>query len=357
MKHWSTPTRLQYISFYASMPIIDFLLNYILYDDRIFKDISVWLFSFPLLFFIGMASWRGHTMIGNYIKKRYPELNQTRKRILLQIFCLVPFMSFSVTLIFFLYDAMGMLSYKFSMEDFKLGLLVGFCVNLIFETLYEADYALEKYKESVEEKQRLQQMSAYQEFDTLKNQVNPHFLFNCFNTLSSLITEDKNQAEKFLSELSKVYRYLLQNNEDGLSTLDNEIKFINSYFQLLQTRHGDAVVLNIETDKRYGPYLLPSLSLQLLVENAVKHNAVSKSKPLVIDIFTPAGNKLVVNNNRQFRNTRVNSNKVGLQNIRMKYQLLNQKGFQVMEDEKNFTVVLPLIWNNNHLKPGVTIDN
>lgn len=197
MKHWSTPTRLQYISFYASMPIIDFLLNYILYDERIFKDISVWLFSFPLLFFIGMASWRGHTVIGNYIKKRYPELNQTRKRILLQVFCLVPFMSFSVTLIFFLYDAIGMLSYKFSMEDFKLGLLVGFCVNLIFETLYEADYALEKYKESVEEKQRLQQMSAFQEFDTLKNQVNPHFLFNCFNTLSSLITEDKNQAKSF----------------------------------------------------------------------------------------------------------------------------------------------------------------
>jgi two-component system LytT family sensor kinase len=242
-------------------------------------------------------------------------------------------------------------------KTFKLGLLVGFCVNLIFETLYEADYVLEKYKESVEEKQRLQQMSAYQEFDTLKNQVNPHFLFNCFNTLSSLITEDKNQAEKFLNELSKVYRYLLQNNEDGLSTLDNEIKFINSYFQLLQTRHGDAVVLNIETDKRYGPYLLPSLSLQLLVENAVKHNAVSKSKPLVIDIFTPAGNKLVVNNNRQYRNTRVNSNKVGLQNIKMKYHLLNQKGFQVMEDEKNFTVVLPLIWNNNNQKPGVAINN
>lgn len=142
-----------------------------------------------------------------------------------------------------------------------------------------------------------------------------------------------------------------------MSTLDNEIKFIHSYFQLLQTRHGDAVVLNIETDKRYGPYLLPSLSLQLLVENAVKHNAVSKSKPLVIDIFTPAGNKLVVNNNRQYRNTRVNSNKVGLQNIKMKYQLLNQKGFQVMEDEKNFTVVLPLIWNNNNQKPGVAINN
>jgi LytS/YehU family sensor histidine kinase len=177
--------------------------------------------------------------------------------------------------------------------------------------------------------------------------VNPHFLFNCFNTLSSLISEDKKKAEKFLNELSKVYRYLLRNNEDGLSSVDNEIRFIKSYYQLLQTRHGEAVQLNIEIDKRYDAYMLPSLTLQLLVENVVKHNVLSKNKPLVIDIFTTAGNKLVVNNNLQRRTVKAPSNKVGLDNIRAKYDLLNQPGFQVMEDDKNYTVVLPLIWNNN----------
>ncbi|MDX2046380.1 MAG: histidine kinase, partial [Chitinophagaceae bacterium] len=179
------------------------------------------------------------------------------------------------------------------------------------------------------------------------SQVNPHFLFNCFNTLSSLISEDRKKAEKFLNELSKVYRYLLRNNEDGLSTVENEIRFIRSYYQLLQTRHGEAVQVNIEIDKRYEPYLLPSLSLQLLVENVVKHNALSKNKPLVIDIFTTAGNKMVVNNNLQRRTIKAPSNKVGLENIKAKYSLLKQDGFQVMEDEKNFTVVLPLIWNNS----------
>ena len=151
-------------------------------------------------------------------------------------------------------------------------------------------------------------------------------------------------------ELCKVYRYLLRNNEDGLSTVGNEIKFIESYFRLLQTRHGEAVQINMEIDKRYEPYLLPSLSLQLLVENVVKHNVLSKNKPLEIDIFTTAGNKLVVNNNLQRRTIKAPSNKVGLDNIRAKYNLLKQTGFQVMEDDKNFTVVLPLIWNNTTLK-------
>ena len=105
--------------------------------------------------------------------------------------------------------------------------------------------------------------------------------------------------------------------------------------------------LHIEIDKRYDPYLLPSLTLQLLVENVVKHNVLSKNKPLVIDIFTTAGNKLVVNNNLQRRTAKAPGNKVGLENIRAKYKLLDQPGFRILEDKNNFTVVLPLIWNNS----------
>jgi len=255
-------------------------------------------------------------------------------------------MSACIIFIFLLYDSLHILGYKMNMTDLKLGLGVGFSINLIFETLYETDYILEKYKESLQEKETIHQMALQQEFDTLKSQVNPHFLFNCFNTLSSLISEDKVKAEAFLNELSKVYRYLLQNNEDGLSTLQSEVQFVQSYYRLLQTRHGDAVQLNIEIDKRYELYLLPSMSLQLLIENVVKHNVVSKNVPLEIDIFTIAGNKLVVNNNLIRRIVKAPGNKVGLENIKAKYSLLNQTGFQIMEDEKNFTVVLPLIWNN-----------
>jgi two-component system LytT family sensor kinase len=347
MKNWRKPTRLQTYSFFTSMPIIAVLLNYIMYGERLFWSWDLWLISFPLLFLIGYGAWRTIVLLGNYIKHRFPLLSQTRTRILLLVFIIIPFMSLSVGLIFFLYGYTNLFGYEFSFESLKKGLLMGFCLNLIFETLYEADFALQKYKEATEEKHLVQQLSNKSEFDYLKNQVNPHFLFNCFNTLSSLIAEDRPKAELFLNELSKVYRYLLRNNKESMSTVDSELNFIRSYFKLLQTRHGEAIQLHLDIDKKYGNYLLPSLSLQLLVENVVKHNMLSKNKPLVIDIFTTAGNKLIVNNNLQRRTTPTMSNRVGLENIRNRYALLKQPGFQVLEDPKNFTVVLPLMWNSH----------
>jgi len=262
----------------------------------------------------------------------------------------------AILLVFFTYDQFHILNYSLTAQDLWKGLLVGFAVNLVFSTLWEALYIMDKTKESIAEKELLSQMSLQQEFDVLKSQVNPHFLFNCFNTLSSLINEDAKKAEVFLDELSKVYRYLLRNNETGLSTLQNELKFIESYSRLLKTRHGDAVQIQVESNSRYDNYLLPSLSLQMLVENAVKHNVLSKNKPLIIDIFLVAGNKLVVNNNLQRRTKKGPSNRIGLDNIRTKYKLLGQAGFHVMEDAKNFTVVLPLIWNSNIDKRWMTAD-
>jgi LytS/YehU family sensor histidine kinase len=273
-------------------------------------------------------------------------LKQTSRRIVFLATLIIPVMSASVTIVLYLWDYFSILGYTIKSEDLRNVLLVGFSVNLIFVTLYEVDYVMEQLKETMVEKESLKQQALQHEFDVLKNQVNPHFLFNCFNTLSSLISENKEKAETFLNELSKVYRYLLRNNEDGMSTLENEIKFICSYYGLLKTRHGDSLEMILDIDKRYHPYLIPSLTLQLLVENVVKHNQLAKNQPLVIEIFTTAGNKLVVNNNLQRRTVKAPSNKVGLENIKAKYELLNQKGFQVMEDGRNFTVVLPLIWNN-----------
>jgi two-component system, LytTR family, sensor kinase len=122
----------------------------------------------------------------------------------------------------------------------------------------------------------------------------------------------------------------------------------------MKTRYGDTLNLQIEVDKQYNHYMLPSLSLQMLVENAVKHNSLSRNSPLNIEIFTTAGNKLVVNNNLQRKNINGQSNKIGLQNIRSKYELLRSNGFQVIEEGNNYTVVLPLIWNNK-MEPGKTL--
>lgn len=356
MKAELKPTRLQVFTFICSMPVIDVVLNYILFDERLFHDARIWLLGFPLIYVLGFSSWRLQVGIQNRIHYRFPGLKQSRKRIVLLATLIVPVMSGTVIVVLYTFSALSILDYRLKSTDLQYALLVGFCVNLIFATLYELDYVVERLKESVIEKESLKQQALQHEFDVLKNQVNPHFLFNCFNTLSSLISENRQKAEVFLNELSKVYRYLLQNNEDGLSTVENEVRFIRSYYRLLKTRHGEALEMTIEIDKRYHSYLLPSLSLQLLVENVVKHNQLARDHPLVIEIFTTAGNQLVVNNNLQRRTIKAPSNRVGLENIKAKYDLLSQKGFQIMEDGKNFTVVLPLIWNNVQQKGALLKD-
>ncbi len=340
------PSRIYTVCFWVSMPLITFALMYILYDERIWTDWKVWVVSWPIIYLIGYLSFFGHVQYDAVIRKRFPSLQQTGKRIAWDLAVNLLVMTPSVLLIFYAFQWLHILDYSLQEGDLKYGYLVGLSTNLIFQTLWEVIYIIDKYKEAVKEKDLVEQLQLEGEFDDLKQKVNPHFLFNSFNTLSSLISEDKDRAEVFLDELSKVYRYLLRNNEDGMSSLTSELKFIQSYFQLLKTRHGDSVNLQIEVDKQYNTYLLPSLSLQMLVENAVKHNAHSKANPLFIEIFTTVGNKLVVNNNLQRRTVKAPGNRIGLENIRSKYDLLNQTGFQVIEDEKNFTVVLPLIWSN-----------
>ena len=338
------PSKISFTEFWLSMPFITFVYMYILYDERVFSDWKVWAVSYPIIYCIGYVSLRMHVQYDYSLRKKYPLLNQTLKRALYKLAVNLLVMTPSVLLIFFLFDSFHILGYRLQAGDLKYGYLTGLAINLIFETLWEAMYIIEKYKKAITEKDGLEKLKLQNEFDVLKQKVNPHFLFNCFNTLSSLITEDKVKAEEFLDELSKVYRYLLRNNEDGLSTLENEIKFIKSYYRLLRTRHGEAITLQVEVDKQYFSYFLPSLSLQMLMENAVKHNSLSKNKPLSVEIFTTPGNKLIVNNNLQRRIKKAPSNNVGLENIRTKYQLLDLPGFQVMEDARNFMVMLPLIW-------------
>jgi two-component system LytT family sensor kinase len=346
MKAWMRPTKIEWVSYLTLMPVLSLVLNLLLFGNRVWYDREVWIYSFPLVIVQGLASWYLHVLAMHWLRVVFPDIKQTVRRLAILAVTHVCLTSLTFAALFYSYDATGFLGYELDIEQFRISLLVAIALTMVATTSWEADYTFKKWKDSVAEKQIVQQLTIQHEFETLKGQVNPHFLFNCFNTLSSLIGEDPARAEVFLNELSKVYRYLLRNNESGLSTLQNELKFIQSYFQLLKTRHGDAVQFQVEVDKRYESYLLPSLTLQLLVENAVKHNVLSRNKPLVIDIFTMAGNKLAVNNNLQRRTVKGPSNRIGLDNIRSKYDLLDQPGFQVLEDARNFTVILPLIWDN-----------
>jgi LytS/YehU family sensor histidine kinase len=217
---------------------------------------------------------------------------------------------------------------------------------VIIGGIYEAIYYFRKWKNIEVEAEMLKKENLQSQLDSLKQQVNPHFLFNSLNTLSSLMRKDVNKAEKFLDELSKVYRYLLRNNEGELINLSTELQFIESFVHLLKTRYGDALQMTISVDEVAKNLLLPPLTLQLLVENAVKHNIIDKQMPLLITLETDDRSWLSVSNNLQKKSISLPSNKVGLSNIAGKYKLLEQPSIIISETKEKFTVSIPLIKNN-----------
>ena len=229
---------------------------------------------------------------------------------------------------------------------FFISVFVGSIVLALIQTgIYEAFYYFSRLRRVEQEKEELLRINLQSQFDSLKQQVNPHFLFNSINTVSSLIDKDPQRAKKFLAEMSKVYRYLLQVNEEKLVTLETELKFVEPYFHLLKTRFNDALHLNLKIDDGYKNHLLPALTLQLLLENAIKHNIVERDRPLVIDVSVNSDGFLCVQNNLQRKKQHISSTKIGLANIIAKYKLLNQREIIVKETENEFSVLLPLIQN------------
>lgn len=337
------PDRIQTLGFLYSMPFIMLAWIYVLYGERIFSEWQIWAVSYPLIFAIGVVSWFLHYQYDHYVVSRFPSLEQTAQRIRWKSLVNLIVMTPSGLFILLVYDWFHILGYELERADLLYAYLLGLAVNIMFETLWEVLYIIDKYRESATEQELLEKLHLQQEFDNLKQKVNPHFLFNCFNTLSSLIAEDKKLAEEFLDELSKVYRYLLRNNESGMSTVEQEVNFIQSYYQLLKTRHGESFRMHVKIDSGFMTYELPALSLQLLVENAVKHNVVSKQEPIAVTISSTEDGYLVVENNLVKKISKPESTGIGLTNIREKYRLLRRYDIRIDETNNRFVVVLPLI--------------
>jgi sensor histidine kinase YesM len=341
---FARPKRFYVWCFWIPMPLITVAWVYILYGDRMWTDWKVWAVTTPIIYFLGYGSWFAHVQYNEFVDRKFPLLEHTWKRNIYKIGVNLFVMTPSVLLILYVFQYFHILGYSIGENDIQYAYILGLSVNLVFETLYEAVFIINKHKENSVEKELLEKMQLQQEFDILKQRVNPHFLFNCFNTLSSLISEDRQTADRFLDELSKVYRYLLRNNENDLSSVEDEIRFIQSYSRLLKTRHDESLRFSIRVDPGYHHYLLPSLSLQLLVENVVKHNVMSRYEPVTIEVFTTGGGYLVVENNLAKKKSRVDSTGLGLLTIREKYRLLNRNDVTIVEETDNkFSVSLPLI--------------
>lgn len=240
-------------------------------------------------------------------------------------------------LTFFLYHEHGTFD-----EHLVKNQVITIIMDLLLVAIYEGLYFFKQWKHSLINAERLEKESIASRFEALKNQINPHFLFNCLNTLSSLVHEDADKAESFIDEFSKIYRYVLDNRDQIVVPVEKEVAFIQSFLFLQKIRFGENlnVELKIEADKFH--YVIPTLSLQLLVENAIKHNKVTKSAPLDISITTE-GQYLIIKNNLQLRGSNGDSTGIGLKNLKERYKVVSELQPEFLATHDEYIAKIPLI--------------
>lgn len=281
-------------------------------------------------------------MVDHYLNSKYSWVKNPHKRLRIQV--IVSFLFTSVFLFIFMYTLHqirfgdGRIVNPRMIQLFPISLSLTFCVLTIhigkqfYDALKNSLLEIEKYKTE----------SAIAQLQNLKNQLNPHFLFNNLSVLTSLVYKNQNKAAQFINELAKVYRYVLDSKNAELVSLQEELDFIDHYIYLQKIRFEDSVFfeINIEESKK-SAYLLP-MCLQMVVENTIQHNETSQANPLRVLIYT-IDNTLVIENPIKLRSNVVDSSKTGLKNIELRYSFFTDEKVIVINNEKTFKVILPLI--------------
>jgi len=279
-----------------------------------------------------------------YLRKKYPHFRDDIKRISILLFAIIATVIF-VDFIggFLIAKFFTFLGFNSShTTQFKI-LLPIIIITIMTMAIYEAVYFYIRLRKSIREEEQTKQVMIQAQLDTLRNQAQPHFLFNSLNTLRDIIDQDtKEDAKDFVDNLSGVYRFIIESGNSNVISLEKELKFAKAYMHIQSERFGDNLKLNwnIPEDKRLE--MIVPMSLQLLLENAIKHNIVSKAKPLLINVDIIA-DSLVVSNKIQAKSTQTPSTKIGLKNIEKRYQLISNKTPVINNDGKYFTVSLPLL--------------
>ena len=312
--------------------------------EKTFEKYSVtFLISGMYTFFIGL----GNGFLNDYLDSKFSWTDETRKR---TIAAIVGTLVMNIALVYFCNYLNFIVIQGKNPEKFfngEMNFINWFFINfaIMISAIGHARGFMAAWKNSTKKEvveQKLIAKSANAQFESLKNQLDPHFLFNSLNVLDSLIEENPVQAQRFTNSMSKIYRYVLEQKDKELVSVEEEIDFAKTYCELLKTRFEDAVTFefNISEEDKKG-FVVP-LSLQLLLENSIKHNFATSSKPLNIKIFTEKGN-LIIENNLQTRELPNTSTGVGLANIVSRYNLLTERNVFVEKSEAFFRVKLPIL--------------
>ena len=324
------------------------ILNHLLLGESYWQRPLFFIVT-PIAFMFGAMSSVLHVFATNLLRYNMSGYAQLRKRVIVQLLTYLILTVFGELAMLGGYIQLNFLTFPIPWGQIRAVFFTGVIMDIIALCFSEGAYAFTKWRESTIEAERLKNNFLQSQLEGLKNQVNPHFLFNSLNTLSALIYTNQEKAGKFLDEMSKVYRYLLTSNENDLIPLKTELQFMHSFFHMLKNRFQEGISLELNIRDEHLDYLIPPLTLQMLVENAVKHNVIAEESPLRIEIATDENDILVIRNNIQKKTTKVFSNGIGLKNIIAKYQLLSQAHVEVIADGSHFIVQLPLFLNHKHI--------
>lgn len=331
--------------------IIGFLLIFILKttielhfpeDIRYVGQIQHYMFNILVALLLTLIFENGTERLNTYLDSKIPWFDAVNKRIILQFLITIVLAFLTILIISYIFVYFLHLHSNKAVVFYRY-LTLGTIYSLILSTIYTGVHFFRQWGHTHLEAERLKQENLRAQNTMLKQQLSPHFLFNSLSTLSGLITEDQEQANSFVQKLSDVYRYVLQSIDKTTVNLRTEIKAVEAYVFLHQTRLGDNLKVNIDISEESKDTFIAPLTLQILLENAIKHNVISGTKPLTIEITDLDGKFVVVKNNIQKKISIESSDHVGLQNIINRYRFLANSPVEIKETSSEFIVTVPLI--------------
>jgi hypothetical protein len=304
---------------------------------------------FKLFIVNGMSFFLFATVIGNLadaIAQRFPWTDNPQKTVviallgtligtttvwLLIVYLWIAFLSNEIPTFADWWDSLRWASWIFSL-----------IITIMVSAIVHSKNFLTGWKQTLVEAEKLKKEQAIAQYETLKTQVNPHFLFNSLNVLTTLVHKDADIAEQFIIQLSKVYRYILESRAQEIISLEEEMRNLEAYVFLMQIRFGSNFIFDNQLTAKTNGFKVAPLTLQMLVENALKHNEISKMYPLSISVFLE-DNFIVVRNNLQLKTNQNDSTGIGLSNIKSRYQFLSSVPVSVSKNDGFFTVKIPVI--------------
>lgn len=288
--------------------------------------------------FMWLFFWKGNGYIVDFWNSRISWLQKPVKRFIVGFISVLIYTPSVLIVLNGIYNLFPNINIRLGGLDVIISVVITFLITFF---LFAKEF-LANWRKATIESERIKKEQMATKYESLKNQVNPHFLFNSLNALTNLVYEDQDRAADFIRKLSKVYRYVLDTRAQELVSIAEELKFVDSYLTLQKARFDDKLKVNIDL-KEYQQRMIPPISLQILIENAIKHNVISDEDPLEINVSVE-DERLVVKNNLQKKNIPVEESAgMGLPNIIARFEFLTDQKVEIIDGPEEFIVKLPLL--------------